>query len=135
MVNQPLARLFDRPRPYAVHPGEAHLLIAPSSDPSFPSDHATVAVAIATAVWGYDRLAGAILLALAALVALSRVVAGTHYPSDVMGGAVVGLLMTLVLLLIGPVRRRLERFADGLSAVWDRFLSRLIQGQNERAVR
>jgi len=40
-IAQVIASLWDRPRPYEAHPDDAHLLLAPSPDPSFPSDHAT----------------------------------------------------------------------------------------------
>ncbi len=47
LINQPIAHAIDRLRPYAAHPGHAHLLISRSPDPSFPSDHATGAFALA----------------------------------------------------------------------------------------
>lgn len=127
LVNQPLAHLLDRPRPNVAHPHEAHLLIPASSDPSFPSDHATAAVAIAFAVWAYDRVVGGVLLALGVLLGLTRVVAGTHYPSDVLGGAVVGLVAAAV-VLTPPARGGLERVAETLSALWDRGLGHLARG-------
>jgi undecaprenyl-diphosphatase len=61
-VNQPLSQLVDRPRPYIAHPSHAHLLIAPSTDPSFPSDHATGSFAIAVAVSAYDPAASIVFL-------------------------------------------------------------------------
>jgi undecaprenyl-diphosphatase len=57
---------------------------------SFPSGHAATAVAGAVSLsrlWPTARVA---LWALAALVALSRIYVGVHYPLDVMGGAVLG---------------------------------------------
>src|SRR5216683_2577651 len=47
LVNQILIRIWSRPRPFAVQ--AATLLLPPSHDPSFPSDHATFAFAIAVA--------------------------------------------------------------------------------------
>ena len=60
------------------------------TDPSFPSGHAAGSFAFATFVFAMNRRAGAPLLVLASLVALSRVALGVHYPSDVLAGAALG---------------------------------------------
>ena len=93
-IAQSIAFLDPRPRPYLTH--VAHLLIARSNDPSFPSDHATFSFAIATMVWLYSRKVGGILICLAALVGFSRVYVGTHYPMDVVGGAALGIAVSLI---------------------------------------
>lgn len=121
LIAQPIANAIDRARPFVDHPAKAHLLIPRSTDPSFPSDHATGAFAIAVAIWLYDRTAGAVFLALAVLVSFARVYVGIHYPGDVVGGAVLGTLVAL-LLHWGPLRRMLERLADFCAGLWDRVL-------------
>jgi undecaprenyl-diphosphatase len=68
-----------------------HVLAARTTDPSFPSDHAAAAFAIAFAVFAFSRRAGAVFLAIAALIGLSRIALGMHYPSDVVAGMLVGL--------------------------------------------
>src|SRR5947208_7187211 len=83
LVNQPIAHLVDRTRPYLAHPGHAHLLIARSHDPSFPSDHATGAFALALGIWLYDRTFGTVLLVIAAFLSFARVYVGTHSPGHV----------------------------------------------------
>src|SRR5919204_6062337 len=90
LLNQPISHLVDRTRPYLAHPAHAHLLIARSHDPSFPSDHATGGFALALGVWAYDRWLGTILLVLGAILSFARVYVGTHYPGDVVGGALIG---------------------------------------------
>src|SRR5690349_15305704 len=52
-IAQGIAFLDPRPRPYLTH--VARLLIERTSDPSFPSDHATFCFAIATMIWLYHR--------------------------------------------------------------------------------
>lgn len=89
-TNQAISHLWERPRPFAAHPALTHLLSAPSPDPSFPSDHAAVAFAIAFAVLAFSRRAGILFLAFATLISVSRVALGLHYPSDVVAGLVVG---------------------------------------------
>jgi len=125
LLNQPIAHLVDRTRPYLAHPAHAHLLIARSHDPSFPSDHATGAFALAFGIWLYDRTIGAILLVLAALLSFSRVYVGTHYPGDVLGGALIGVAVTTALYLPAPTRRLLETLARRCGELWDVVLSRL----------
>ena len=69
-VAQLLADWVSRPRPYVAHAADAHLFIARSADPSFPSDHATAAFAIAVALLLRHRKAGMLALGLAMLVSL-----------------------------------------------------------------
>jgi membrane-associated phospholipid phosphatase len=118
-IAQPIAHAVDRLRPYLAHPAHAHLLVARSHDPSFPSDHATGAFALAAGLWLYDRTLGTILLVLAALVSFSRVYVGTHYPGDVVAGALLGAVVALALFLVPATRRLLERVAAVAGAAWD----------------
>lgn len=90
LANQVIAHIWLRARPFAAHPDATVLLTAPSPDPSFPSDHAAAAFAIAVAVLLVNRRVGAIFLAAATLIAVSRVLLGVHYPGDVLAGAFVG---------------------------------------------
>ena len=87
--NLVLKPLIGRVRPFAVHPVE--LLIAPPGDASFPSGHTACSFAAAGAVWfaGYRR-AGAAAFVLAAVIAFSRLYLYVHWPTDVLGGAVLG---------------------------------------------
>ncbi len=92
LVAQAVSHLWDRPRPTTAHPGEAHLFfVAPSGDPSFPSDHATAAFAIAFAVLFVSRRVGTGFLVAAVGIALARVLIGLHYPGDIAAGALIGL--------------------------------------------
>ena len=65
LTNQVISHLWDRPRPFTAHAAATHLLSAPSPDPSFPSDHAAVAFAIAFAVLAFSRRGGVVFLAAA----------------------------------------------------------------------
>jgi undecaprenyl-diphosphatase len=116
-VNQVISHLWDRPRPFAAHAAGTHLLAAPSPDPSFPSDHAAAAFAIAFAVLAFSRRAGVVFLALALLIGLSRIALGLHDPSDVVAGAMVGWGAALVVTRLG--RGRLDRLVPLLSRVSD----------------
>ncbi len=87
-ANQVISHLWDRARPYEAHPSIIPLLPR-SLDPSFPSDHATAALSIAFGVFFVSRRAGWLFLGFAAVVSASRVMAGMHYPTDVVGSLVV----------------------------------------------
>ena len=103
VVNHVIAQLWDRPRPFAEHPGLTHVLAARTTDPSFPSDHAAAAFAIAFAVLAFSRRAGIAFLVGATLIGLSRIALGMHYPSDVLAGALIGFgAATLVTRLGRP---------------------------------
>lgn len=116
-----VTELWARPRPYAAHPSDVHLFVPASHDPSFPSDHATAAFAIAVAILLRHRKGGIVALALAVLVSLSRVVVGVHYPSDVPGGAAVGTLAALI-LWHPSVRGPLHALADWSARVYERLV-------------
>ena len=58
---------------------------------SFPSGHATLFFAIATAVFLYNRKTGSLLYLFATVIAVFRVIAGIHYPIDVVVGAGIGV--------------------------------------------
>lgn len=127
LVNQPIAHLVDRARPYITHPHDAHLLIAGSPDPSFPSDHATGGFALAFGIWLYDRTLGTVLLVLAAILSFARVYVGTHYPADVVAGALIGMTVAALLYLVRPSRRLIEAVARRCGTTWDRMTARLAQ--------
>lgn len=109
---------WDRPRPYEAH-ADVHLFVAPSGDPSFPSDHATAAFAIAFALFLRSRRVGWVALTMAGLVSISRIAVGVHYPSDVVAGALIGTLAALALWL-PPARGLLHGLADRLSERYER---------------
>lgn len=60
---------------------------------SFPSGHATFFFAMATVVYLYDKKWGSAFIGLTVLMTLSRIVAGIHYPSDIIAGALIGAVV------------------------------------------
>lgn len=101
LTNQVIGSIWFRERPFVAHPGDTVLLAHRSADPSFPSDHATAAFAIAFAVFFFSRRLGALFLAAATAIGVSRVLLGLHYPSDVAAGAVIGLASALLVATLG----------------------------------
>jgi len=100
-LNQVIIRLWARPRPFVAR--HATLLLAPSRDPSFPSDHATFGFAVAVAIVCVSRRFGLPALLMAALLAFSRVYTGEHYPGDVLAGALIGGTVTCGVLALRPL--------------------------------
>jgi undecaprenyl-diphosphatase len=127
-VAQVITHLWERPRPFVAHPDVAHLFVPHSLDPSFPSDHATAAFAIAVSIFLRNRLIGAVAIAMAAVLAVARVAVGVHYPGDVLAGAALGTGCAL-LLWLPPIRRLLHALADRLAALYDAIVDRLLRRQ------
>ena len=104
-----LKPLIGRIRPFAVNPG-VELLVPPPLDASFPSGHTAASFAAASALWkasGSKRM-GIPAICLAAVIAFSRLYLYVHWPSDVLGGAVLG---TALGILAGSWTPRLECLA------------------------
>lgn len=70
-----------------------HQIYRCSTSFSFPSNHASNSFTIATLVTLLNRNTALLTFTLAGLVSLSRVYLGVHYPSDILGGAVCGIVM------------------------------------------
>ena len=112
-INQLILLLVHRMRPYDA--GVTRLLVERSHDPSFPSDHATATVAIAAAfLFHHAPRRAAMFGAAAILVGVSRIYIGTHYVSDVLGGAITGLLGAWIVKRIYHHDTRLDRFVTGI---------------------
>lgn len=110
-VNQPLATLIGEPRPVVAAPG-AFILVPGAGDPGMPSDHATMAGAVAVGLFLVSRRLGAVAAAAAVLLAFSRVYVGAHFPLDVLVGLVTGAAVSLAGFLLA--RRPLIRVVQAL---------------------
>jgi len=75
---------------------EVTLLFFPPQDPSFPSNHAFLASVAAFSLFSYQKKAGVLAILAAVLIGLSRIVAGVHWPIDVLAGFLFGFLVSLV---------------------------------------
>lgn len=90
-----------RERPYEAE--DVVRLIRPPTGSSYPSGHAAVAAAMMSVVGaeGNGRVVGLAARALTVFVAASRVYVGVHYPSDVLGGTGMGLLLACAWRAVG----------------------------------
>jgi len=94
------ARLV-RERPFVVNP-DIHVGAAPLDRYSFPSGHTLHAVMFTIIAVSWFPLLGALLIPFTVLVALSRLVLGLHYPTDVLVGALIGWGLAETALLAFP---------------------------------
>lgn len=80
--------LFVRARPNVVMGFDA---LIPAFTPAFPSGHASAFFALSAVVYFLDKRWGSWFWGLAALNAVSRVIVGVHWPTDILGGFVVAV--------------------------------------------
>jgi undecaprenyl-diphosphatase len=109
-LNQIILLFVHRVRPYDA--GVTHLIISKSLDWSFPSDHATAAIAIVVTFGLHGLLRRTLLFGLLALlICVSRIFVGTHYLSDVLGSSLTGIGAAVLVWIFYREGSRLDRFA------------------------
>jgi undecaprenyl-diphosphatase len=64
---------------------------------SFPSSHAIFLFSVSMGVYLVSKKFGQVLFILSSIVCLGRVIAGVHYPSDILGGALLGVLISYII--------------------------------------
>lgn len=107
------------PRPYLVYYG-MHQLIFKETESAFPSGHTSAVFAMATVIYFYNRAWGIGLMSAGVIIGAARVVGGVHYPSDIIGGIIIGVLTGLLVhYMIGP---RAESSTARISRISDRLL-------------
>jgi undecaprenyl-diphosphatase len=112
-LNQIILLFVHRVRPYDA--GLTHLIISRSGDWSFPSDHATASFAIAASFLLHRIWRRAFILSAGALlICVSRVYIGTHYASDVFGGAITGTIAAVAVRSLYWEGNWADRFITGI---------------------
>jgi undecaprenyl-diphosphatase len=128
-LNLSIERFVFEPRPFITH--HVNLLIAHAADDSFPSDHTAWALAVGgmfllhwLAAWRttrrlhlpdealpfrallYPGLITLLALGIGCLIGVARIFVGVHYPGDILGGALDGLLAASIMTLMRQALRR-----------------------------
>ncbi len=86
---------YYKPRPFVKR--RVQVLLPPKLTSSFPSKHTLFMFAVSTSIFLYKQILGSILLLLSVLTGISRIWVGHHYPSDIIGSAIISSLMSLVI--------------------------------------
>jgi undecaprenyl-diphosphatase len=102
-VNYGIKVALKRERPIASEPELRPLVGVPSSK-SFPSSHAAMSFAAAVVFTYFHTALWPLFFGLALVISWTRVYVGVHYPSDVIAGTMVGLIMgTGLAMLLGSI--------------------------------
>ncbi|MEK7106302.1 MAG: phosphatase PAP2 family protein, partial [Patescibacteria group bacterium] len=83
-----LKSLIHAPRPFLALPQVQALF--PESGYAFPSGHATFFSAMAFTIFFRNKKAGYVFILFALLIGLTRIIAGVHFPIDILGGFILG---------------------------------------------
>ncbi len=89
--------IWQRPRPFVQN--NVNLLLTHNAA-SFPSGHAAFFFALSTIVYFYNKKAGIFFFIASFLICLARIFAGIHWPTDILFGAIIGILSGLIIYKI-----------------------------------
>lgn len=111
VANLILKPLVARTRPYEFIEG-LRLIIEVQKDKSFPSGHATNALAVAWVMFRMlDKKYGLPALLLALVICWTRLYVGVHYPTDVLAGMLIGIASAeAAMRIVAILRRRFPGF-------------------------
>ncbi|MFD0696936.1 undecaprenyl-diphosphatase [Paenibacillus sp. GCM10027628] len=125
-----VGHFFYRDRPFVSH--TVLQLIAHPANASFPSDHAIGAFVIATSIWLFRRNDGKVWFGLAACIALSRVWTGVHYPTDVIAGAVIGMLAAAIVHQLIARSKQVQKLRDACIDVYEKLEAKVWPNTQKR---
>lgn len=84
---------YYKPRPFKKR--RVGILIPSKLDSTFPSKHTLIAFAASTSIFFFNRSLGSLMLWMSAVTGFSRIWVGHHYPSDIIGSAMLGSLTSM----------------------------------------
>lgn len=113
IITETMRFFFKRERPY-----EVLKFIAPitSSSSSFPSGHTVFMFTLTFLIFSMNKKWGLIFLVLSAISAVSRVIVGVHWFSDIVGGALISLIVYLVFRKLFSLNNKASDKSEGIIA-------------------
>jgi len=108
-------RYFEtKERPYIAHPQEITPLGKLNTSASFPSNHMSSVVSVLGVLTYFYRRYWKLAVAFTILMAFSRMHNGMHYPSDILGGIIFGILYSqLAVYLVEKYSSKINSLIDG----------------------
>ncbi len=100
IITEIIRFFYERPRPFLTL--QIQPLIEHNLTSSFPSGHAAAFFALALAIFYFNRKWGWRCLIFSLLIGAARIFTGIHWPSDILAGAVIGLLSVFAVKKIIP---------------------------------
>lgn len=89
-----IKNLVQRPRPYQVDTSVIPLIYP--SEYSFPSGHTSSSFTAACSIFLYHKRAGIAAFVVAAMIAFTRLYLFVHYPTDILGGIILGVVCAII---------------------------------------
>lgn len=106
-----IKNLFNNPRPFLVY--DIQTLFIYGGNESFPSGHSAFYGALAIAIFAYHRIAGIFFSVGAFLVGVSRIIAGVHFPLDIIMGFILGASVSVIVyVLIKYFSKKYKKYID-----------------------
>jgi undecaprenyl-diphosphatase len=96
VITEIIKLVYHSPRPYLVLQTAKKLISENHDFQSFPSGHTTVIFAMAMAIYFYNKKLGIFSFVCAVLMGIARIFVGVHWPIDILGGAVIGMVSALL---------------------------------------
>lgn len=96
VIAQMIKSLFPTLRPFEIN-GNMPLTLTVPGDGAFPSAHTAAAFALATTMWLHRKREGIFFVVAAFLIGAARVWSNVHFPLDIIGGAILGILVALAI--------------------------------------
>lgn len=127
-LNAAIGLFFYRDRPFVHH--HVVQLIQHAANASFPSDHATGAFVIAATIWIWRKRDGWLWLLFAASIAFSRVWTGVHYPTDVLAGMVIGILIAVMIHILVKRWKLADNILNGLVKWYEKLERKVWRNKN-----
>ena len=108
--NNLIKNLVQRPRPFRTFP-ELQIIIPTPSEFSFPSGHTSSSFAAAAVFYRHlSKKLGVPSVVLAGLIGFSRLYVGVHYPTDVLAGVIMGILLSYMAeFLVDFIGKKLKK--------------------------